>query len=319
MTFIASVVAKDGVAIIADSLVTASHYVIEFEDFLAYLEAQRSSADSQKIDTIELKEDDMLELFKMQTYYTKDYENKLFKLDKYTAITTAGLAIVNEKRISKIIEEIIAKTHRDRSIEEKVRFFCSSLNEEVKEHLQKDKNIRGSTFLITHYEPVEQKTTIFTIRIKDANRESLEQNEEDFVYYVVEPEFNKVACEGQNRISERILYGDMRYFAEIVSKVANTVIDDFDINKDKIPEGYFVGLRNKMMTPQIKEDAKVFKLTDLSLQQAVDLAYLLMRIEIDFQKYTENIPTVGGVIKLATIDKDGFKYISGNDIVKPKS
>jgi len=60
----------------------------------------------------------------------------------------------------------------------------------------------------------------------------------------------------------------------------------------------------------------MFKLRDLSLQQAVDLASLLMRIEIDIQKYTENIPSVGGVIKLAVIDADGFRYIAGNEIVK---
>ena len=64
-------------------------------------------------------------------------------------------------------------------------------------------------------------------------------------------------------------------------------------------------------------EMKIFKLSELSLQQAVDLAYLLMKIEIDFQTYTENIPTVGGVIKIATIDKMGFNFISGHDIIKP--
>jgi len=62
---------------------------------------------------------------------------------------------------------------------------------------------------------------------------------------------------------------------------------------------------------------KIFKLSELSLQQAVDLANLLMKIEIDFQTYTENISTVGGVIKIAIIDKNGFRYISGHEIIKP--
>lgn len=64
---------------------------------------------------------------------------------------------------------------------------------------------------------------------------------------------------------------------------------------------------------------KINRLADLSLQQAVDLASLLMKIEINFQKYTENIPTVDGVIKLAIIDKDGFKFISGNEILKSEN
>lgn len=70
---------------------------------------------------------------------------------------------------------------------------------------------------------------------------------------------------------------------------------------------------------QFWEDMKINRLADLSLQQAVDLASLLMKIEINFQKYTENIPTVGGVIKLAIIDKDDFKFISGNEILKSEN
>lgn len=64
---------------------------------------------------------------------------------------------------------------------------------------------------------------------------------------------------------------------------------------------------------------KIIKLSDLSLQQAVDLASLLMRLEIDFQNYTEEISTVGGVIKLAVIDKQGFRYLSGHEIEKPNN
>jgi len=58
---------------------------------------------------------------------------------------------------------------------------------------------------------------------------------------------------------------------------------------------------------------------ELSLQQATDLAALLMRVEMDFQKYTEDIPTVGGVIKLAIINSMGFRFISGEDILKPRN
>jgi hypothetical protein len=79
-------------------------------------------------------------------------------------------------------------------------------------------------------------------------------------------------------------------------------------------------MKNKdILTRQFVEDIKINKLTELSLQQAVDLSCLLMKIEIDIQKYTENIPTVGGVIKIATIDASGFRFVSGNEIVIPSS
>jgi hypothetical protein len=44
-----------------------------------------------------------------------------------------------------------------------------------------------------------------------------------------------------------------------------------------------------------------------------------MRLEVDFQKYTKNMPTVGGVIKLAVIDEhEGFRFILGDKIEPPK-
>jgi hypothetical protein len=69
---------------------------------------------------------------------------------------------------------------------------------------------------------------------------------------------------------------------------------------------------------ELFEDMKMFQISQLSLQQAVDLACLLMRLEVDFQSYTRNIPTVGGIVKLATIDENGFKWLSGRDVSKPK-
>lgn len=97
------------------------------------------------------------------------------------------------------------------------------------------------------------------------------------------------------------------------------VATDFGIDTSKISKEYIEKLRkdSSVVPSTMFSDMKIFRLSELSLQQAVDLAYLLMRVEIDFQNYTENIPRVGGVIKLAVIDKNGFRFISGNDIVKP--
>jgi hypothetical protein len=47
------------------------------------------------------------------------------------------------------------------------------------------------------------------------------------------------------------------------------------------------------------------------------MAYLLLKMEITFQASTETIPTVGGRIKIAVIDKHGFRYITGHNILKP--
>ena len=54
------------------------------------------------------------------------------------------------------------------------------------------------------------------------------------------------------------------------------------------------------------------------MQEAIDLAALLMALVRDFQKYTEDIPSVGGQIKLAIIDSQGFRFIDG-DGLKPRN
>lgn len=133
------------------------------------------------------------------------------------------------------------------------------------------------------------------------------------------PSFGNVICDGQNKISDSILFGfstDMYYkFADIIR-----------IGLDKL------GIEERVLTQEVLaeissderfldlafSDMQIGNLNDLSLQQAVDLASLLMRIEVDFQKYTKNIPTVGGLIKLAVIDDDGFKFISGHSLEVPR-
>lgn len=128
---------------------------------------------------------------------------------------------------------------------------------------------------------------------------------------------SKVVCEGQNRISERILWGDLDTFYEVIPNVARKIFADFKIDNSNIPPDYLNNLvtDESVLPLSFKDDIKMTKIRELSMQQAVDLACLLMRIEKDIQKYTENIPTVGGNVKIAIIDDDGFKFILGEQII----
>src|SRR5690242_13982543 len=102
MTFIASVVAKKGVALIADSLVTTSRWVMEVDDFLRYAESK-----GKDDGTIALDHDELIQLFKSKPSHTKNFEEKLFRYDGYTAVSTAGSAEINGKRIGDLIDELI--------------------------------------------------------------------------------------------------------------------------------------------------------------------------------------------------------------------
>lgn len=316
MTFIASIVAKKGVAIIADSLVASSKSMLEFEDFAAYA---KNLADANED---KLKFEEVSKLFKLKPTYTKDYEDKLYEYDKYTAITTAGAANINDRKIEKIISDAskaLKSKSKGKKIDARVNELKEYIESQVVEHLEKKTSIRRTVFVVTHFSKTSNLTSIFKIEVKACSRKDLDREDYELVTVVKQPNDFRVVCDGQNRISERILFGNLQLILDVIPKVAVKVAQDFDIDIDKLGEQYFLGLLGdeQILPRAVYEDIKIHKLTELSLQQAVDLACLLMKIEIDMQKYTENIPTVGGLIKLAVIDKKGFRLISGDDVVKP--
>ncbi len=321
MTFIASVIAKNGIAIIADSLVTTSHPVIEYRDFLSFFETKSKATKSS---SIKLDPREIINLFETKPHHTKDFEEKLFEYDKFTAITTAGSANINDKSIIDLIEEIKSRNSKQKGynakkIETKIKELCEYLEIEVKEHLKEKTSIKDIAFLISHYNPRKNVSSVYKINIRASSQKNLKDNNYNFLEYNKSEAYEKVVCEGQNRISEKILFGDFPAVYNIIPKIADKIAGDFSIDKKLITREYLDGLRKdqNIISSAIFSDMKMFRLSDLSLQQAVDLASLLMRLEIDFQNYTEDIPTVGGVIKLAVIDKKGFRFISGHEIVKP--
>lgn len=323
MTFIASVIAKTGVAIIADSLVTTSIPSIEFSEFLDFLKEESKKSQSKEI---KLEPKDIINLFKSRPSYTKDYEEKLFPFDDYTAITTAGAASINEKRISNIVNTEIEKNKKDKNynrkgIETKVKSLCKAIESEIKIHLKSKSSIRPTKFILTHFDKNKNKSLIYKIYVNTASKEDLEKKEFEFISYNLVNDWEKVVCDGQNRISERILYGALEDIYSLIPRITEKVMNDFEIKKEDIPKNYIKKLKSdkNIVSPNLFEEMKIFKLSELSLQQAVDLASLFMRLEIDFQTYTENIPTVGGVIKIAVIDKDGFKFLNGHEVSKPNN
>ncbi|HXR84437.1 MAG TPA: hypothetical protein VN722_09025 [Hanamia sp.] len=324
MTFIASVIAKKGVAVIADSLVTSMERVIGYEAFLNFF---RDKAKSTPVDEIKIEPSELVSLFESKPSHTKDYEEKLFQYDKYTAVTTAGTASVNKKRIEYLVKEIIDKNKKDKSysskkLETKVKDFAGFLNKEAIEHLNKSDYISTTTFIFTHYDKAKEQTTIYKVDINPCSKKDIKDETFNCVVVRKMEDYYRVVCDGQNRISERILFGEIDFFIDITPKIIDKVIEKLKIPSGKIPFDFvknFMSDAKSFLPSQFYDDMKINRLADLSLQQAVDLASLLMKIEINFQKYTENVPTVGGVIKLGIIDKDGFKFISGNEILKSQN
>ena len=324
MTFIASVVAKKGVALIADSLVTSMERVIEYDKFIDFIshKAQSTPLNEIKIDPLEI-----VNLFDKKPSHTKDFEEKLFEYDKFTAVMTAGAASINKKRIEYLIKEIVEKNkkapnYNRKRFETKIKEFCDFLNKQAIEHMNVYDEISNTTFIFSHYDKSKEITEIYKVDVIPSNKKDIINDTFNCIAQKKMDDYYKVVCDGQNRISERILFGEIDFFLHITPKIVKKVIADLKIAEKDLPDNYlknFMEDSRTFLPKQFFEDMKVSKLAGLSLQQAVDLASLLMKIEINFQKYTENIPTVGGVIKLAVIDKNGFRFISGNEIINPEN
>jgi hypothetical protein len=320
MTFIASVVAKKGVAIIADSLVTSQMPILNYNDFYNYLNHQAKKNEKGEI---LLNPEEVSRLFNQQPVFTKDFEEKLIKLNQFTALTTTGAAYINDTSISDLIEqfkELVPEVNDlYTTLERIIELLTTFINGHVVAHINKYHRMNYFVCILTHYQKTTHKTLIYRLVVSDVDRKFLEDHHHDYVTLSQELDWVKVVCDGQNKISDNILYGLGKQLYYMIPDIMTNIfriagIHDKEINDDLV---------NKVIDdPYFKDmfamDAELLNLTDLSIQQAVDLASLLMRLEVDFQRYTKNIPTVGGQIKLAIIDENGFQFIAGNKIIAPK-
>lgn len=319
MTFIATVIAKKGVALIADSLVTTSKPILEYDDFYKYMKSKVVKNDDGEIN-INLDVNEVVDLFKSKPSYTKDFQEKLFEYGSYTAITTAGSAKLNNKSLESIIasaKKALIKKGDSKQIKTRVQELAKYLNREANECLKSGNEVYHTVFIITRFSKVTQKTIVYKLHINRSSPKDLKEGVElQCVSFQEQPDYSTVVCEGQNRITEKILWGDIDTVYELIPKVAAQIFKDFNIQQESVPDEYVKKLStNKDILPKgFYYDIKMNKLRELSLQQAVDLACLLMRIERDIQKYTENIPTVGGNVKVAVINDKGFRFLSGHEL-----
>ncbi|CAG5067493.1 hypothetical protein DYBT9623_00214 [Dyadobacter sp. CECT 9623] len=258
----------------------------------------------------------------IQDSYTRDFEEKIFEYDSFTAITTAGNAVLNGQRITQLVSRKKARNagiagFEYWTIEKKVTDFCLFLEEEIKAFVEANEySIVGRTvFIFTHFDRQRSDSIIFKIETVECSSETYKVPGITAVPIPVR-ESAKIVCDGQNRISNGIIYGGIETVIKSVNKTIGLLITDYGFDGSVLDDSA-KGKIFRDCVELIDEDIQLKKLSELSLQQAVDLAALLMRIEIDFQKYTANIPTVGGLVKIATINNGGFRFVTGHRIIRP--
>lgn len=328
MTFIATVIAKDGLAVIADSLVSTRENQLSVGDWMAFINKKRAEANGQEYS---ISEEEIVKLFHPVTKSTKNYEHKLFEYDKFTAITTAGSAHINNKRIRKIISEIrqvtqkLKRSYTRQGITRKVEEFVDQLHVHLTQHFEQLSSISETTFIISNYDPKTSASRVFKIEILRASKVDYESDPSKFIK-MTEGE-DKIMYDGQYKVVDRILFGSIFHLFRIspllIDLMKTKLIEDGIVEENAIPHDCFNFIRNinhekvKPLYSDALQEIELFKLSDLSLQEAADLAYTLLKVERDFQNYTKEIPTVGGNVKLAIISDDGFQFILGNGVVNP--
>lgn len=316
MTFIASVIAKDGIAMVADSFVTTVEQSIERDDFIEYLLKSKTKKS--------IPISDLINLFRQRPSHTRNYADKLFQFDKYSAIATAGSAYINSTEIKDIVKTIASEMQSDevayyaRDVEDILKEFCSKVKDEVLLHLKK-LDCGETDFIFSHFNRSKNHPQLFLIRIKQLSKDKHNPSDPEIVTFSDRTHL-KILTDGQDGFVDRLIFGSLytnttrikKYFLDYIIKAC----------KPK-------GVKRKQITETIEnftflekivtEDVFSIKFRQLSLQEAVDLASLLIKIIMDIQVYTEKIPTVGGLIRLAVIHKEtGFRWISGDKILPSK-
>jgi hypothetical protein len=320
MTFIAVVIAKKGVAVIADSLATTMERVVNYDHFMKYLKQKQENA---KGGEVRIDRNEIVQLFENKPSHIRDYAEKLFQFDRFTAIMLAGASQIAGKSIEYLIQELAAINERDENYHSKmltarVRDFCEFMDSKARACIAGKARLKKSILLFTHYEANTEEAIIYRIIIDKPVTKSVEKKPWEYVSCEKISEYCYVVSEGQNPISKRILEEESDCSFDFIPYIIEKMRKDFNLPLGSIPLDYVQRLVDEIHLNRQSGNLTIqASLSNLSLQQAVNMAFLFLKMEIAFQAGAEKIPTVGGRIKIAVIDKHGFRYITGHNILKP--
>ncbi|MDO3641776.1 hypothetical protein [Mucilaginibacter sp. L3T2-6] len=316
MTFIASVIAKDGVAIVADSFVTTSERSISEDKFLVHLNAAENK-EAIGVDTL-------IGLFERRPSHTRNYVDKLIKFDDFSAITITGSAYINDKEINDVIKAIAAEMtaneaeHNAKEIDQVLSEFCNKIKSEILTHLGQN-HFSPFEFIFSHYNRRENKPQVFIIRTKFLEKDNFDENDPDIITVTDQSNLG-IVTDGQDTYVDRLIFGTLyTNINQVKREVIDKVVDVLQL--DEAQQGIVNTEIQKFEFLQntVTKDMFSINFRELSLQEAINFAALLLKIVMDIQVYTEKIPTVGGIMRLAYIHKErGFHWVTGNSLEIPK-
>jgi hypothetical protein len=306
MSFVAAVVAKKGVAIIADSL-----EIPEFADrWATSIIHEDEGADTHGEQTVKsILASPSARLYAEQ-FYLEEHAEKIFQLDQFTCIVMTRIIAINDKSMRELVETYqghIKERAGQPAFAGRLNDFRVFLDDQIKAHMVRYQQLEKSTLLMAGYDPQTMRSSISRIRIRECKSPlppdqgsclSIKHQSASIIHY------------GQSRICPSIIQGFQWKSNRDLPHLVRNIIKRLRSPDHQLP-GAFLNMINKDPFYRLlfARDLKYLELSSLNIQQAVDLASLLMRLEIDLFKVTHTRPQVGGTIQLAAITEKGFHFI----------
>jgi hypothetical protein len=312
MSFIATVSAGKGFAMIADSLEIPELPLPEFTLFADNVHSsyyQESEEDIFRLQNQSLSSP--LQRSEAEQLCREDHAEKLFQIDPFSAIAAARIISINDKGLYDLLEEFKEgwqeQDHSSRGFAAKLNGLCDFINREIKLHLKNYGYLNGNVLIIAHYDVHTMSTNTFKIRIRDRHYDSPQYSDS---FLLLQQKFSKILINGSTHISKAFLLWFERAQVRDVSRQVRNIIKRIHSVDNRLPGEFIHTLKHdRFYQFLLSPDYKKIDIANLSVQQAIDLASMLIQLEIDYYRFKKVEAKVGGVIRLAVVDKEGFRFI----------
>ncbi len=305
-----------------DSLGTVSRTMVDPYELLQYFDLDRKG---------ELKTDEngkpllsnfwkhIYSHYKNIPYSHMTHVDKLFKLHKNIGIMTSGIISIGDTTLKSIIQNLAQEFTVDNSYT--INSIAQQLVDKVQVYYRKeypnDVSQPEIEFLIGGWESNDSHPKIYRVNFPSGNI-NLELNGSYGISFG--GQFKEIArlVHGTDSHNMRLIEDRYRFLLNRFVNELQKANPDQDINwpdSDNFFEKFYIfGLED----PDDASNKQPWRLDgfnadvgDFSAQNAINCVYWLVELMVRVQEFGDSMPTVGGDIHVAIIDrKDGFRFLS---------
>ncbi len=314
MTTIVTFATKDVIVMGGDSLGTASRNMVDIVKLFQYFDAETGLVKKDKNDEPLLSNFwDHIYLHREDLPYSHmTHVDKIFKLYKNIGVATAGLISIGDRTLKSIIQELM--TEGIYPCEDATKELVNKIQEYYEKEYSNLKVKPPIELLVAGWDQNDNRPKVFRVNFPPGNYESALNGGYG------------ISFGGQYREIARLIHGTdvhnmdliegryksllMRFANKLQESKQDIALPDLD---DFCAEYRIFGLEN----PD-DSNSDLWRLngfdanySDFSDQNAINCVYWLIELMIRVQEFGNSMPTVGGDIHIAIIDrKDGFRFIS---------